>query len=60
VSVEDGTAAGFDAVRAGLNDEGAVLIRPDGFIGFRIAPADVAEIEALDAHLASYLVPVAG
>jgi 2-polyprenyl-6-methoxyphenol hydroxylase-like FAD-dependent oxidoreductase len=60
VSVEDGTAVGFDAVRAGLNDEGAVLIRPDGFIGFRIAPADVAEIEALDAHLASYLVPVAG
>jgi hypothetical protein len=32
-------------------------VRPDGFIGFRAAPADEATMKALDAHLASYLVP---
>jgi 2-polyprenyl-6-methoxyphenol hydroxylase-like FAD-dependent oxidoreductase len=31
--------------------------RPDGHVGFRAVPADAAGIEALDAHLASYLVP---
>jgi 6-methylpretetramide 4-monooxygenase / 4-hydroxy-6-methylpretetramide 12a-monooxygenase len=39
---------------------GAILIRPDGFIGFRAAPADRAGLRALDAHLDSYLVPAAG
>ena len=39
---------------------GAVLVRPDGFIAFRAAPADHAGLQALDAHLDSYLVPAAG
>src|SRR5580693_1568913 len=39
---------------------GAVLVRPDGFIAFRAAPADHAGLRALDAHLDSYLVPAAG
>jgi hypothetical protein len=57
-----------DPARAGLGAAadggrpapGAVLIRPDGFIGFRAAPADRAGSQALDAHLDSYLVPLAG
>ena len=36
---------------------GAVLIRPDGYVGFRAVPADEAGLRALDAHLSSYLVP---
>jgi 6-methylpretetramide 4-monooxygenase / 4-hydroxy-6-methylpretetramide 12a-monooxygenase len=39
---------------------GAVLVRPDGFIAFRAAPADRAGLRALDAHLDSYLIPAAG
>ena len=35
----------------------AVLVRPDGYIGFRAAPASQAGLRALDAHLDSYLVP---
>jgi 2-polyprenyl-6-methoxyphenol hydroxylase-like FAD-dependent oxidoreductase len=58
VSVQDGTGADLDAARAGVRDGGAVLVRPDGFIGFRAVPADTAGINALDVHLASYLVPV--
>jgi 2-polyprenyl-6-methoxyphenol hydroxylase-like FAD-dependent oxidoreductase len=38
----------------------AVLIRPDGFIGFRAVPADADGLRALDAHLDTYLVPAAG
>ncbi len=60
VSAEDGAFMGLDAARAGVRDGGAVLVRPDGFVGFRIAPADAVGIKALDAHLASYLVPVGG
>jgi 4,5-epoxidase len=37
----------------------ALLVRPDGFIAFRAAPADRAGLRALDAHLDSYLVPAA-
>ena len=48
-----------DVIRA---DEGvlaprALLVRPDGFIGFRAIPASPAGMRALDAHLDSYLVP---
>ena len=46
-----------DPKRAGLLTPGAVLVRPDGHIGFRAAPADAAGLAALDAHLDSYLVP---
>jgi hypothetical protein len=42
---------------AGLASPGAVLVRPDGHIGFRATPADGAGLAALDAHLDSYLVP---
>ena len=48
------------AARAGVRDGGAVLVRPDGFIGFRAVPADTAGMNALDRHLASYLVPPRG
>jgi 6-methylpretetramide 4-monooxygenase / 4-hydroxy-6-methylpretetramide 12a-monooxygenase len=46
-----------DPLRAGLRGDGAVLVRPDGHIGFRATPADAAGLDALDAHLAAYLVP---
>ncbi len=49
-------AAG-DPRRAGLAADGAILVRPDGYIGFRAAPADHAGLSALDSHLDSYLVP---
>jgi 2-polyprenyl-6-methoxyphenol hydroxylase-like FAD-dependent oxidoreductase len=60
VTIVDGSAGGFDAAEAVAPDGGAVLIRPDGFIGFRAAPANEATIAALDAHLASYLIPADG
>ena len=52
---EIGDAPG-DPRRAGLAAAGAVLVRPDGHIGFR-APADSAGLGALDSHLDSYLIP---
>src|SRR5580698_6362754 len=53
--LEISDAAG-DPGRAGTTAGGAVLVRPDGHIGFR-APADSAGLAALDAHLNSYLIP---
>jgi 6-methylpretetramide 4-monooxygenase / 4-hydroxy-6-methylpretetramide 12a-monooxygenase len=53
------TEGAGDPGRAGLAGRGAVLIRPDGYIGFRAVPADHAGLSALDAHLDSYLVPAA-
>jgi 6-methylpretetramide 4-monooxygenase / 4-hydroxy-6-methylpretetramide 12a-monooxygenase len=53
--VEIGHATG-DPRRAGLASGGAVLVRPDGHIGFR-APANSAGLGALDSHLDSYLIP---
>jgi hypothetical protein len=43
--------------RAGAPSGGAVLVRPDGYIGFRAIPADDEGLAAVDTHLASYLVP---
>ncbi|GEP59868.1 aromatic-ring hydroxylase C-terminal domain-containing protein [Reyranella soli] len=57
VSIVDASEAGFDAAETGVPDGGAVLVRPDGFIGFRAAPVDSETMAALDAHLASYLIP---
>jgi 2-polyprenyl-6-methoxyphenol hydroxylase-like FAD-dependent oxidoreductase len=57
VSIVDGSSAHFDATAAGVPNGGAVLVRPDGFIGFRAAPADETTMAALDAHLATYLAP---
>ncbi len=53
----DGQALGLDPARAGVPHGGAVLIRPDGFIGFRALPAAGAALAALDAHLSSWLRP---
>jgi 2-polyprenyl-6-methoxyphenol hydroxylase-like FAD-dependent oxidoreductase len=41
----------------GQGGSGALLIRPDGYVGFRLAPADAAGLAALDSHLDSYLIP---
>jgi hypothetical protein len=60
VSIFDASAAKFDAAEVGVPNGGAILVRPDGFIGFRAAPADEATMNALDAHLARYLVPGVG
>jgi 2-polyprenyl-6-methoxyphenol hydroxylase-like FAD-dependent oxidoreductase len=57
VTIVDAAKAPFAAADAGMIDGGALLVRPDGFIGFRAAPADAAAMAALDAHLARYLVP---
>jgi 2-polyprenyl-6-methoxyphenol hydroxylase-like FAD-dependent oxidoreductase len=40
VSIVDAADARFDATEAGVPAGGAILVRPDGFIGFRAAPAD--------------------
>ena len=47
----------LDAARAGVPGGGAVLVRPDGMIGFRAVPASRDGLAALEAHLASYLIP---
>ena len=36
---------------------GALLVRPDGYVGFRAASAEADALEALDAHLNKYMVP---
>ena len=35
-------------------------MRPDGFVGFRADPADETTMDALDAHLMTYLIPHIG
>ncbi len=57
LTVTEGTG---DPERAGLAATGTVLIRPDGYVGFRAVPADHAGLTTLDAHLDSYLVPAPG
>jgi hypothetical protein len=57
VSIIDAAAAEFEAAACGLPDTGAILVRPDGFIGFRAAPADGSMVGAIHAHLETYLVP---
>jgi 6-methylpretetramide 4-monooxygenase / 4-hydroxy-6-methylpretetramide 12a-monooxygenase len=49
-----------DPRRVGLATDGVILIRPDGYLGFRAVPADHAGVVALDSHLGSYLVPASG
>ena len=44
-----------DPGRAGIAAGDAVLVRPDGHIGFR-TPANAAGLGALDSHLDSYLI----
>jgi 2-polyprenyl-6-methoxyphenol hydroxylase-like FAD-dependent oxidoreductase len=66
-NVDEAAAARLRDRWAGLVDvartaegpaSGALLVRPDGYVGFRAIPADAAGIEALDAHLGQYLFPV--
>jgi 2-polyprenyl-6-methoxyphenol hydroxylase-like FAD-dependent oxidoreductase len=57
ISIVDASSAQFDATEAGVPDGGAILVRPDGFIGFRAVPFDETTMAALDAHVATYLVP---
>jgi hypothetical protein len=57
VSIVDASGAGFDPAEAGVPDGCAILVRPDGFIGFGAAPVDDRTMAALDAHLATYLLP---
>src|ERR1700761_741692 len=45
-----------DPRHAGVATGGAVLVRPDGHIGFR-TPANSAGLRELDSHLDSYLIP---
>jgi 2-polyprenyl-6-methoxyphenol hydroxylase-like FAD-dependent oxidoreductase len=60
VSIVDASSAHFDATEAGVPNGGAILVRPDGFIGFRATPADEMAMDALDAHLTTYLKPDVG
>ena len=60
VSIVEASSVPCDAAEAGVPDGGAILVRPDGFIGFRAIPADEATMAALDAHLATYLVSDVG
>ena len=53
----DVSRATGDPARAGSSSDGAVLVRPDGYIGFRSIPADAKGLEALDTHLDTHLVP---
>jgi hypothetical protein len=53
----DASSAQLDAAVAGVPNGGAILVRPDGFVGFRVDPTDEKTIDALDVHLASYLIP---
>jgi hypothetical protein len=57
VAIVDARQAGLDPAQAGLPEGAVVLVRPDGFIGFRRASADENAVKALDAHLSTYLHP---
>ncbi|CAH1651584.1 MULTISPECIES: FAD-dependent monooxygenase [unclassified Chelatococcus] len=57
VSIVDGRSIGLEPTETGASNDGAILVRPDGFIGFRAPMLDDSAISALDAHLASYLLP---
>jgi hypothetical protein len=50
VSIVD--ASRFDGVLSDMADGGAILVRPDGFVGFHAVPADATTMGTLDAHLA--------
>ena len=56
-TADDLHRAGQAAPGTGRAGPGAVLVRPDGQVGFRATPADSAGLAAPDAHLSSYLIP---
>jgi 2-polyprenyl-6-methoxyphenol hydroxylase-like FAD-dependent oxidoreductase len=47
----------IDATRADPRRSGSTLVRPDGHVGYRTATADAIAVQAVDAHLESYLIP---
>ncbi|MBN9420668.1 MAG: FAD-dependent monooxygenase [Candidatus Eremiobacteraeota bacterium] len=53
--VEVVDAAGLDPARAGVGPEGLVLVRPDGYIGYRTGSNGEEDLRALEAHLRTYL-----
>jgi 2-polyprenyl-6-methoxyphenol hydroxylase-like FAD-dependent oxidoreductase len=55
LGIVDISRAGAQA--AGPGRSSAILVRPDGYVGFLAAPADAAGLGAIDSHLGSYLVP---
>jgi 2-polyprenyl-6-methoxyphenol hydroxylase-like FAD-dependent oxidoreductase len=57
VSVVEWTRASALAEQTGLGEGGLVLVRPDGFIGFRRGAADDAAMKSVDTHLSTYLQP---
>ena len=57
IEIVDGARADFNREESGVPARGAVLVRPDGFIGFRAVPLDETTLGALDTHLGTYLVP---
>ncbi|MBV8192743.1 MAG: FAD-dependent monooxygenase [Alphaproteobacteria bacterium] len=57
LSIVDPAKEGFAGA---VPDRAAILVRPDGFIGFREVIREGLAIDALDAHLSSYLVPAGG
>ena len=58
VEVIDAVASGFSANRAGVSDGSAVLVRPDGFVGFRAVPADAGGMAALEHFLGRHFIPI--
>lgn len=56
VSVVDAAGSGFDAVESSVPEGSAILVRPDGFIGFRATPVSEINLAALHAHLETYLI----
>jgi 2-polyprenyl-6-methoxyphenol hydroxylase-like FAD-dependent oxidoreductase len=60
LSIVDASTAPFDASAARVPKNGAILVRPDGFVGFLADPADETTMDALDDHLVTYLIPHVG
>jgi hypothetical protein len=54
--VENSHNPDVDRSRAGLSEDGVIMIRPDGHIGFRFPSVDAEAFAALDRHLATYLI----
>jgi 2-polyprenyl-6-methoxyphenol hydroxylase-like FAD-dependent oxidoreductase len=47
----------IDATGVDPSRRGSILVRPDGHVGFRTASTAASALQAVDAHLDSYLVP---
>lgn len=56
VEVVDAKSLALSPARAGLADSGLVLVRPDGYLGFRALKTGPEALRAVENHLRSYLV----